>query len=198
MDSSDEPHVALIEGKIGRIDPAKLHKNVIIPIDPDSSGAKHLKNDTRVMTALEIMAASKNERKEIYTGAAADIIPLNLEKYWRHHQGQTLITPRGHLPMAEYQRRIRALSAEALHQEACTVAERRRAAIEHQFHCCMVIVDNEEKTVHIFNSWKQGPAAAKSATSYTYSASARLSLPMPQQAKRQSRTMPQQQCPPRP
>jgi hypothetical protein len=91
--------------------------------------AKHLKNDTRVMTASEIVAASKKERTELYTGAATPIIPLNLEKYWRHHQGQTLLTPRGQLPMAEYQRRIRALSAEALHQEACTVAERRRAAI---------------------------------------------------------------------
>ncbi len=34
MDSSDEPQVALIEGKIGRIDPSKLSKNVIpVPID---------------------------------------------------------------------------------------------------------------------------------------------------------------------
>jgi hypothetical protein len=100
--------------------------------------AKHLKNDTRVMTASEIMAASKKERTELYTGAAAPIIPLNLEKYWRHHQGQILLTPRGQLPMAEYQRRIRALSADALHQEACTVAERRRAAIR------QVINENEQ------------------------------------------------------
>ena len=91
--------------------------------------AKCLRNGTRVMTAAEIMKASKDERKQLYTGAAADIVPLNLEKYWRHHQGQTLLTPRGHLPMAEYQRRIRALSAEALHQEACVVVERRQAAI---------------------------------------------------------------------
>lgn len=65
--SSLEPHVALVEGKIGRIDPAKLHKNVLV--DPDSSGET-----------------------------------------------------------------------------------------EHQFHCCMVIVDNKQKTVHIFNPWKQGQA----------------------------------------
>ena len=70
MTSSHEPHVALVEGKIGRIDPAKLHKNVIIPIDPDSSGET-----------------------------------------------------------------------------------------EHQFHCCMVIVDNKKKTVHVFNPLEARPSA---------------------------------------
>ena len=40
MDSSDEPHVALIEGKIGRIDPSKLSKNVI-PVPIDSSAKQN-------------------------------------------------------------------------------------------------------------------------------------------------------------
>jgi hypothetical protein len=72
--SSEKPHVALIEGKIGRIDPSKLPKNVIpVPIDPS-------------------------------------------------------------------------------------------AETEYQFHCCMVIVDPEKKTVHVFNPWKQGYARSGTVT----------------------------------
>jgi hypothetical protein len=70
--SSEEPHVALIEGKIKRIDPAKNFKNVIQkPVDSDSSDEK-----------------------------------------------------------------------------------------EYQFHCCMLIVDNDKRTVHVFNPWKQGQACS--------------------------------------
>ena len=68
--SSEIPHVALIEGKVGRIDPAKISKKVIHnPVDSDSSDDK-----------------------------------------------------------------------------------------EFQFHCCMLIVDNKKRTVHVFNPWKQGQA----------------------------------------
>ena len=69
---SERPHVALIEGKIGRIDPSKIRKNVIQKlVDSDSSEKK-----------------------------------------------------------------------------------------EHEFHCCMLIVDNESVpgSVHVFNPWKEGQA----------------------------------------
>ena len=68
--SSRKPHVALIEGKIGRINPAKIPKNVI-PNAVDSDASE-----------------------------------------------------------------------------------------EHEFHCCMLIVDNESVpgTVHVFNPWKEGQA----------------------------------------
>jgi len=74
--ASDEPHVALIEGKIGRIHPSKLPKNVI-PVVMDSDAS---------------------------------------------------------------------------------------AATVHEFHCCLVIVDSEQRTVHVFNPWKQGYARSGAVT----------------------------------
>lgn len=85
--------------------------------------SKHL-SGARAMSAQEIRQTSKNQRTEEYTGVPADLIPRNLERYWRHHQGQILLTPRGAQPSAEYQRRIHVLSTEALHQEACEVARK--------------------------------------------------------------------------
>ena len=74
--SSERPHVALIEGKIGRIDPSKIPKNVIQKtVDPDSSDKT-----------------------------------------------------------------------------------------DYEFHCCMLIVDNDKRTVHVFNPWKQGYARSGTVT----------------------------------
>jgi hypothetical protein len=86
--------------------------------------SKHL-SGARTMSTQEIRQASKNQRTEEYTGVPADLIPRNLERYWRHHQGQILLTPRGAQPNAEYQRRIHVLSTEALHKEACEVARKK-------------------------------------------------------------------------
>jgi hypothetical protein len=85
--------------------------------------ATQLGNNSRAMTAQEIMTASKNLRRESYTGEPADIVPLNLEKYWQHHRHQIQLTPRGNLPHAAYNQRIHRQSYEALHQEACQAAK---------------------------------------------------------------------------
>jgi hypothetical protein len=83
-----------------------------------------LGNGSRAMTAQEIMTASKNQRRESYTGEPADMVPLNLEKYWQHHLHQIQLTPRGNQPLAAYHKRIHRQSYEALHQEACQAAAR--------------------------------------------------------------------------
>lgn len=88
--------------------------------------ASHLGNGSRVMTASEIVDASKNKRREMYTDATASPTSLETEKYWRHHQGQTLLTPRGCMPMAKYQQLIHHKSCDALHQEACDAARKAR------------------------------------------------------------------------
>jgi len=84
--------------------------------------AKNLGNDTRAMTANEVMQASKDQRRMEFTGCPSAIIPRNLEKYWMHHQNQAILTPRGHHTHAQHQQRLRQQAYDALHQEACKAA----------------------------------------------------------------------------
>jgi hypothetical protein len=82
----------------------------------------HLGNGTRAMTAQEIYKASKEQRREAFTGCPSAIIPKNLERFWAHHQNQTSSSPRGNQPHGHYQRRIAKQTYDALHQEACAAA----------------------------------------------------------------------------
>ncbi len=84
--------------------------------------SRHLSNGTRAMTPQEIAKASKDQRREAFTGVPSAAIPMNLEKFWTHHQNQTSSSPRGNQPHADYQRRIAKQSYDALHQEACAAA----------------------------------------------------------------------------
>ena len=87
---------------------------------------KHLGADSRIMTTAEIMLASKNQRREDFTGVPSAIVPRNLEKYWAHHQQLTSSTPRGSLTLPLYQQRVHRLASDALHQEACDAARSKR------------------------------------------------------------------------
>jgi hypothetical protein len=85
--------------------------------------ATQLGNNSRAMTAQEIITASKNHPMESFAGETAEAVPPNLEKYWQHHLRQIQLTPRGNQPYAAYNQRIHRQSCEALHQEACQAAK---------------------------------------------------------------------------
>ena len=95
--------------------------------------SKYLGNDSRAMTATEISLASKNQRREEYTGAPAEPIPLNLTKYWAHHQHATMTTPRGPMNIPRYLQRIHRMSCDALHREACEAASAKRRRLDNEW-----------------------------------------------------------------
>ncbi len=86
----------------------------------------YLGEGSRAMTAVEISTANKNSRREAFTGEPSAIVPRNLEKYWAHHQRITQLTPRGATPIPKYQARIHRMSCDALHEEACSAACKRK------------------------------------------------------------------------